>query len=83
MTLKLSLGTKPDGLEIKAYDSDIKIGDYSLSYTDFCEAVKYVMCNTNLSADDPRSELRLFFTKLQLVAGYDKIGMHYTIPSTR
>lgn len=72
MSLELS-GAFPDGLTIKTgFDGQtIYLGDYEISMKDFCEAMLYVLENTDLEPDDPRLEFVELVKSMRQVEGYN------------
>jgi hypothetical protein len=74
MTISLDSGTIPEGLCTSAQDEFVAIGDYRLSYSDFCFLTMYVMTNTNLRLNDPRVKLLNQMKELTKVVGYDDVG---------
>jgi hypothetical protein len=78
MFLVLAQGTKPLGLEVKTGMPgtlpDVRLGDYEISMSDFCEAVLYVLTNTNLEPNDPRLYLVEKIKSMKEVESYNGRG---------
>lgn len=51
--------------------SGVQIGKEKMNMKDFCDAVCYVLTNTDLTSDDPRLELVEFVKQLKIVDGYN------------
>ncbi|MDB4992039.1 MAG: hypothetical protein JWL75_284 [Parcubacteria group bacterium] len=78
MTLHLNQGTTPDNLAVKTQprliDSDVRIGEYSVSAADFCAMVEYVLTNTDLEDEDPRTVLVERIRGATRVSGHNNGG---------
>ena len=75
MTLSLSMGTKPDGLEIKTWNADtVYLGDYEISLIDFLYAAKYVLTNVDLKPNDPRLKFVEYMKSMKAIDGYSPGG---------
>ena len=78
MTLLINLDKTRDPIELKTWgltnengDHEVWIGNQYLTMKEFCEAVKYVLENTNLTPDDPRLKLVEEIKRSKVVEGYD------------
>ena len=56
MSLNLKMGTEPHGLYTKAMDDWVIIGNYCLSLVDFLALARYVLENSRLTKNDPRTK---------------------------
>ncbi len=79
MSLILSEGTHPQGLEAKTYgplimERAVHLGGYEISMEDFCFLAEYVLTNTDLQVKDPRTELVRRINLMQEVSGYNPNG---------
>lgn len=54
MTLYL---TQSDNLAIKAWSEVVDVGDYRISYPDFCQMIEYFLVNAPLQSGDARLKL--------------------------
>lgn len=83
MTLKLNMGTEPDGLEVKTNvdgDDIVHIGDYELSIEDFFITAHYVLTNTDLRENDSRLQFVRSVNYMYKTVGYNPDGVRlYTI----
>jgi len=73
MSLRLTCGTKPNGLSVKTVGVGIDtvfLGDYEISLKDFLFAAHYVLTNTNLEEGDPRLQFVESVRTMQVVKGY-------------
>ena len=58
---------------------NIYIGDYDVDIEDFCELVKYVLTNTDLSEYDVRKDLVHWIHSLDEVKGYNDGDVRYGV----
>ena len=73
MSLELSFST-PKGLEIKTLglgSQDIFLGDYRIPMQDFLDMAEYVLTNTDLEINDPRSKFLSRLKKVKTAPGWD------------
>lgn len=79
MSLVLA-GSKPKGLEIKTgflAGEYVHLGDYEISMEDFCQAVRYVLTNTNIKPTDRRVELVRDIKNCKKVLGWNDEGKRF------
>jgi len=82
MSLRLDLGTKPEGLEIKTHgnilpEDIVYLGNYDISIEDFLVCAYYVLTNTELYENDPREKFVRCIKKMHIVEGWNKEGVRY------
>lgn len=75
MSLRLDLGTKPAGLEVRTYGigpvNVVFLGDYEISQKDFLIAVEYVLENTDLEPNDDRLQFVKYVQSMKEIEGYE------------
>lgn len=86
MSFRLINGTVPDEIEVKtrpsSIDTDVRIGKYEISISDFCAMVRYVLTNTDLeNVDDPRIQLVADIQKAERTAGHDNSAERFVLPN--
>lgn len=72
MSLRLDLGTLPEGTEAKT-DFDgryVDVGPLKITTDDFCQLAMYVLTNTDLYENDPRLHFMNQLAKLNLINGH-------------
>ena len=58
----------------------VSFGEYDVDIEDFCEAVKYVLTNTDLSEYDTRKDLVNWIHSLDEIKGYNDGNVRYGVP---
>lgn len=57
----------------------ISLGEYDVDIEDFCEMVRYVLTNTDLSEYDTRKNLVNWINSLEEVPGYNEGNIRYGV----
>ena len=79
MSLRLDMGTKPAGLEVKTYGfgsmrQTVYLGNYEISIEDFLVVAEYVLTNTDLYPNDPRVQFVTCVQSMREIDGYNPNG---------
>lgn len=72
----ISVNTLPQG-------NRILFGEKEISMEEFCSMVNYVLCNSELTGEDPRLELLADIKSLKVVSVMDRVRLIGDRPSHR